>query len=104
MGFRNGQWVLFKAEPVIPGAHLTNDGRHVGIYQRGGVDATGQPSVDRVMVCAPDGQNLPVLLGGTAVNLSLPPALCSDLQPLLEKRHIPAARRAVQDPNFKPRP
>lgn len=102
---RNGQWVKFSFDPAaLVGGHQAADGRFVGVFQRGGVDALGQWHVDRVKPVDGDGLDLRRLEGTQVLVAELDPAGLADLSPVLDRADVPAARLATARPGWVPLP
>lgn len=105
MRMRHGQWVLFTcpAGLDLPGAHTTASGRHVGIYQRAGVDALGRKTPEQIVPVQPDGKNVRVLQEGEAVIPLIAPEDVPDLEPLLDRADLPPGRAATYAPDWAPK-
>src|SRR4051812_19756620 len=98
---RHGQWVRFVAD--IPGAHLTPDGKTLGIFQAAregsavAVDGkpapTGHPA--HVAVVRPDGTNLMRLSddGQSVVKVAIDPADCPELEAAVVPDDLPRCDR-----------
>src|SRR5690348_12188310 len=98
--FRNGQWVSTATK--IEGCHCTPDGRCVGIYRYASCDSYGNTVPEHVSFQRPEPAMLPHPVTGEDVphhdlGVYLPPDQCADLQPLADKKHIPAGRAPYTD-------
>jgi hypothetical protein len=112
--FRIGQWVKFKPVQPIADAHTLPDGFVVGIYRpgraQGRITLNDKPlpeqfSHERIVLVAPDGNNVP-FFDGQELHRALwfPPEACPQLQAVTNRSEIPAARLATAHPNWKPQP
>lgn len=116
--FRRGQWVKFKPVASINGAHTLPDGFVVAVYHPSAreadleVESKGvktrleQFSPERVILVAPNGNNVPFVDGEGEVHRALwfPPEACPQLQPVTDRKEIPAARLANAHKDWQPRP
>lgn len=118
--FRTGQWVRFKSPVAVPGAHVVG-GYTVGIFQRASeasvvvqavAKKTGQPPPAAVAQLLPAhivvvdeaGFNLPrIERGEHKGNWTFLPSQVTDLQPVLDRSHIPAERLKHTDPKWQPK-
>lgn len=100
---RNGQWVKFQAtlpagvvnrqEGGLPAVHTTRDGWMVGIFSRGGADATGELRPSRVHLVAVTGENVEYLSpAGKLENVAFLPEEISVWMPLLDPADLPPGR------------
>jgi len=92
MKLRNGQWVKFDGD--FPGAMHAKDGRTVGIFTFGQkADGPFAAKPDLIHVVDPDGNNLVMLLHGTAFNVEVSPDQ-PNLVPVTDHQDLPQKRIA----------
>ena len=111
-GPRHGQWVKFKVLINIPGAHKTDSGHYVGIFNRAGTysQISHNDGTDKavhapcIMLVDPDGFNVPKIVKGEFLgNWKFDLGDVSDLQPIADRKDIPAERLKHLPDDWQPK-
>lgn len=134
--FRNGQWVKFEPAiavgaavllgdeavivdeallaqitPLIPRMRVAGDGRHVGIFIKGGRFQDGKGGfrqmpdsvAPQLQVLGPNGeQNVQMIWKGRVVTLLLTASAFAQPGPLLDREDLPTYRDETSHPDWKP--
>lgn len=135
--FRNGQWVKFEPAivvgtsavllgdevvrvdealhiqlaPLIPRMRVAGDGRHVGIFIKGGRFQDGKGGfrhmpdsiAPQLQVLGPNGeQNVQLIWQGRVVTLLLAFSAIAQPSALLDREDLPAYRNETSNPDWQP--
>lgn len=109
MAFSHGEWVKFSLEGLAenPKMHVleTEEGKFgVGIYQRGGVDGTGEAYPESVIPVAKNGNNIKVLNDqDELVLIQFKPQGLKNLRKIESVEELPLERQKTTYKGWKPR-